>query len=370
MTFDVLGQGTIIRIYDHSPNPRELLRELADPIGQLRVDQWLPVVHVRRGWLHGSHVQLTVRPLGTAPPELDGFLQVAARAAARLGGTMPPLDQYLSRAAELARWENVDQPLLPLRPQGFAEALPVVEPAGWSPGLMLARDQIMSAFLDGVLCATRQEAEIPWYATRVLALLARTHRYGVGIATLPYRSHAEGVSAALGASVNLREVFAERFTLDRDQFVQALTEPDPLPSDPLYPWHSAFQRAWGIAEALAASHQVDDQALHQAGQMELPVAAPTASNFHAEVRRSGFGELKPYWQTAHRLILNSLYASFTCLGLSPVQRYYACYGLSEAADLQLGESWLARIQRFGGASHDGPQFARDVSTRPLAQVDG
>jgi hypothetical protein len=315
-----------------------------------------------------------VRPLGTTPPELDSFVQDAARAAACLGGTTPPLDQYLSRATELARWENVDQPLLPLRPQGFAEAVPAVQPAGWSPGLLLARDQIMSAFLDGVLRATHHETEVAWYATRVLALLARTHRYGVGIATLPYRSHAEGVSAALGASVNLREVFAERFVRDRDQFVQALTEPDPLPSDPLYPWHGAFQRAWGIAEALAASQQVDDQALTSAGQMDMPVATPTASHFHATVRRSGFGELKPYWQTAHRLILNALYASFTCLGLSPVQRYYACYGLSEAADLQLGESWLQRMQRFGAASHDGAQFARDLSVRDpsvrdLAQVD-
>jgi len=312
---------------------------------------------------------VTVRPLGTAPPELDGFVQVAARAAARLGGTMPPQDQYLSRAAELARWENVDQPLLPLRPQGFAEAVPAIEPPGWPPVLMLARDQIMSAFLDGVLRATHQETEVAWYATRVLALLARTHRYGVGIATLPYRSHAEGVSAALGASVNLRQMFAERFACDRDQFAQALAEPDPLPSDPLYPWHSAFHRAWGIAEALAASHQVDDQALNLAGQMDMPVANPTASHFHSSVRRSGFGELKPYWQTAHRLILNALYASFTCIGLSPVQRYYACYGLSEAADLQLGESWLERIQRFGAASHDGPQFSRDISARDLAKVD-
>jgi hypothetical protein len=369
MTFDVLGQGTVIRIYDHNPNPRELLRELADSIAELRVDQWLPVVHVRRGWLHGSHLQLTVRPLGPIPPELDGFLRVAAQAAARLGGTMPSEDQYLKHAAELARWENVDQPLLPLRPQGFAEAIPAIDPPGWPPGLLLARDQIMSAYLDGVLRGTHQETEVAWYATRVLALLARSHRYGVGIATLPYRSHAEGVSATLGASINLREVFADRFVGDRDRFTQALNEADPLPSDPLYPWHSAFQRAWGIAEALTASHQVDDQSLNAAGQMDMPVATPTASQFHATVRRSGFAELKPYWQTAHRLILNALYASFTCLGLSPVQRYYACYGLSEAADLQLGESWLERIQRFAAASHDGPQFARDLSVRDLAQVD-
>jgi|GEM_PF-6242196 len=380
MTFDVLGQGTVIRIYDHNPNPRKLLRELADPIGALRGDQWLPVVHVRRGWLHGSHLQLTVRPLGTVPPELDGFLQLAARTAARLGGTPPSTEQYLSRATELARWENVDEPLLPLRPQGFAEVVPAVEPASWTPGLLLARDQILSAFLDGVLRATEDDGDVAWYATRVLALLARSHRYGLGIATLPYRSHAEGVSSALGASVNLREVFAERFARDRDRFAQALGESDPEPSDPLYPWHTAMQRAWGVAEALAASHQVDDQALNRAGQMEMPVANPTASQFHTTVRRSGFAGLKPYWQTAHRLILNALYPSFTCLGLTPVQRYYACYGLSEAVDLQLGESWLERVRRFASASHDGAQFARDLAAgapvaretpvRNLAHVDG
>lgn len=371
---DVLGQGTVIRIFDHSTNPRELLRELADPIAELRVEQWLPVVHLRRGWLHGSHLQLTVRPLGTTPPALDGFLSFAARAAARLDGTMPAQDQYLSRATELARWENVEEPLLPLRPQGYAEAVPAVEPPSWTPGLMQSRDQIMSAFLDGVLRAAHQEADVAWYATRVLALLARTHRYGLGIATLPYRSHAEGISATLGAIINLRDVFAERFVRDRDQFTQALTEPDPLPSDPLYPWHSAFQRAWGIAEALAASDQVDDQVLKSAGQMAVPVANPMASQFHTEVRRSGFGAHNPYWHVAHRLILNALYASLTCLGLSPVQRYYACYGLAEAADLQLGESWLERIQRYGAAAPAGPHPVRDVavpdvSARDLAEVD-
>ncbi len=366
---DVLGPGTVIRIYDHSTNPRELLRELADPIVELRAEQWLPVAHLRRGWLHGSHVQLTVRPLGTNPLALDRFLSFAAGAAARLDATMPTQDQYLGRAAELARWENVDQPLLPLRPQGFAEAVPQIPPAGWPPGLLLARDQLMSELLDGVLRGAQQEAEVAWYATRVLALLARTHRYGgVGIATLPYRSHAEGVSATLSASINLREVFAERFVRDRDQFVQALTEPDPLPADPLYPWHRAFQRAWGIAEALTLSDQVDDQALNSAGQMDMPVANPAVSHFHTEVQRSGLTELRPYWHTAHRLILNSLYASLTCLGLSPVQRYYACYGLSEAADLQLGESWLERIQRIGATSQDRPQPAHDP-VRDLAQVD-
>jgi len=363
---DVLGQGTVIRIFDHSTNPRELLRELADPIVELRAAEWLPVAHVRRGWLHGSHLQLTVRPLATTPPALDEFVPVAARVAAGLGGTVPEPEQYLRRAAELARWENVDQPLLPLHPQGFVEAVPLAEPPGWPPGLLLARDQIMSTFLDGVLRAAERDTDIAWQATRILALLARTHRYGLGIATLPYRSHAEGISATLAATVDLREAFADRFARDHDQFAQALTEPDPLPSDPLYPWHGAFQRAWGVAEALAASRQVDDQALQAAGQMAVPVDNPTASHFHAEVRRSGLGERNPYWQVAHRLILNSLYASFTCLGLSPVQRYYACYGLAEAADRQLGESWLERLQRFGAAI-PAPPPTRGVPASDLAQ---
>ncbi|MFR9795084.1 hypothetical protein ACL02U_04130 [Streptomyces sp. MS06] len=411
---DLPGRTRIVRVHDHSTDPRPLLRLLAGPLRELTAQQWVPLAHVRRGWLGGSHLRITLRPLASNTVRLDDFAALAARAAGSLPATAPDEADYRARAAELGRWENVPPPYPPLRAQGLVEVDEETEPPpGWTPALVDARDQLSSHLLSpllhsvgaapdpaatpgfgpdgattgpasGARGSAAHEEDVRRLVARVLALLARGHPYGLGVGTLPYRSHAEGVMSAVGRRTDLRAAFRERYVRDREFFAAAVAEapsptaaaesPEPAaatgtqtsapsaapPETPLLAhWATAFARCRGAAEAFTASGLVTDETLGALGATTAPTDdRPVPSAFHTAAHHSGITLREPYWQTAHRLVLNTLYPALTCLGISPLQRYYLCFGVSEAADELLGETWLERMTGF--AERELPERVRSA----------
>ncbi|MFC1432251.1 hypothetical protein ACEZDB_16505 [Streptacidiphilus sp. N1-3] len=339
-------------MYDYSADPRLLLGLLADPIRALRTEG-IPLVHVRRGWLHGTHLVVTVRPLAPVPVSLDGFAAAAGRIASELAAAPPSEAEYLDRAEQLARWEGVPAPYLPLRPQGFSEVGPALLPDRWSGELLDARDQLAGRLTEPVLAAAAlPTAVLLPHAARVLALCARAHPYGIGIGTLPLRSHTEGIWSATGGTADLRTAFTERFEQDRALFTAALSGLDAADAaDPETPvlrsWNDALHACWGTATALAAAGSVDEGRLEVARLRSAPLANGVPSPFHRTARTSGVSDRQPYWHIAHRLLLNVLYTSLGCLGVTPLQRYYLCFGVSSAADALLGEDWSQRLERIG-----------------------
>ncbi|MBN0048026.1 hypothetical protein JS756_28730 [Streptomyces actuosus] len=413
---DLPGRTRIVRVHDHSTDPLPLLRLLAGPLRELTARQWVPLAHVRRGWLGGSHLRITLRPLASNTLLLDDFAALAGRAARSLPATAPDEVAYRARAAELGRWENVPPPHPPLRAQGVVEVDEETgPPPGWTPALVDARDQLSSHLLSPLLHSVGAVPDPPApglgtgpadagdgtgadgtdvlrLVTRVLALLARGHPYGLGVGTLPYRSHAEGVMSAVGGRTDLRAAFRERYARDREFFAAAVAE-QPLsaavpqePSasavarDPSAPgsagappgspvlahWAAAFARCRGAAEAFTATGLITDETLGALGSATAPTDdRPVPNAFHTAAHHSGITVSEPYWQTAHRLVLNSLYSALTCLGVSPLRRYYLCYGVSEAADELLGETWLERMSGF--AERELPERVRtavEAAARP------
>lgn len=347
-----LGPGQAAHVYDYSADPRLLLGLLADPIRELRTEG-VPLVHVRRGWLHGTHLVVTVRPLAPVPVRLGGFAAAAGHIASELAAAPPHEADYLARAEQLARWEGVPAPYLPLHPQGFAKAGPAPVPARWSDELLDARDQLAGRLTEPILAAAAlPTAVLLPHAARVLALCARAHPYGIGIGTLPLRSHTEGIWSATGGTADLRTAFTKRFEQDRALFTAALSGLDTADAaDPetavLRSWNDALHACWGIATALAASGSVDEGRLEVAPPQQAPLENGVPSPFHHAARISGLSDRQPYWHIAHRMLLNVLYISLSCLGVTPLQRYYLCFGVSSAADAVLGEDWSQRLERIG-----------------------
>ena len=350
-----IGPGLAVYITDYSADPAELLRDLAASLIDLKVSQQLPVLAVRRGWLHGSHLQVVARGYAGAHTErvaeqLDNFAELAGRqavAGARAETVAPTEADYLSRAEQLARWENTEPPFLPLYPQGAVRVERLGVPDGWPAQLMQVRDQITSRYLELVL----RTAELPQperlpVLMQVMAALARTHPRGIGDGTLPYRSHVEGVASATGGHADVRSVYAARFAADQDRFRSALLDPvtDPL----IVGWREAFCYAWGVAEGVVATGAVDDEGLADAaGRRPVEPMGPLArSEFFAEMLRTGLVQDPPYQHVAYRIVLNTLYSTLSCFGISPLQRYYLCYGLAEAADRHLGEDANSRVRRI------------------------
>jgi hypothetical protein len=348
---DILGPARYVAVHDYSIDPRVLLRTLADDLLALRTEQWLPVLHVRRHWLHGAHLAIVARPLSGSTLSLDDFTTRAASCAEALAASAPATPEYLRRAEQLAQWERTPPPYLPVYPQGRVHTGTDAAPADWPPALVRARDQILSRMLEPTLRSARLDSVEPTrHATRLLAALAASHRYGEGVGTLSYRSHAEAFCAIVGGAVDLRATFASRLAADRDVFRAALAgDPADLSgaeADALRDWAAAFEYAWGAAEALAVGGYVDEHLLDRVGAMTSPFGRSAPSTFHQQLEAVGMATDPPYWQVAHRLVTNCLYTSLTCLGITPVQRYYLCFGLSEAVDERLGETWLARIGRL------------------------
>ncbi|MGW7610859.1 hypothetical protein ACWGKW_26985 [Streptomyces sp. NPDC054766] len=342
-----IDPGLAIRVFDYSDNPRELLREISEPLLHLKSSQQLPVVHVRRGWLHGSHLLLTLRPYGERTVDADEFVATVTALAAARGASAPDQETYLRRAQELARWENVRDELLPCHPQGTVIAEPH-RPRTDSPALSQAVDQIMGRFLEPALGSLAvPEADLLPHLAQVLALLARTHPRGISAGALPYRSHAEGVASVTGKHADLRSAFAARYLSDRQVFLDALQAP--VQSDTLRSWERAMQYAWGVAEAHTAGQAVDDRVLQGAaggGDWEHPLGTPVRSEFIGAVLDGGMLRKPSYRHIAHRIVLNVLYAGLTCFGITPMQRYYLCYGLGEGTDELTGVSSIERVQAF------------------------
>ncbi|MHA6765683.1 hypothetical protein [Streptacidiphilus sp. PAMC 29251] len=344
-----LGPGQAAHVYDYSTDPRLLLRLLAEPIRELRTEG-VPLVHVRRGWLHGTHLVVTVRPLLSVPVSLDGFAAAAGRVASSLGAAPPEEHAYLARAEQLARWEGVPAPYLPLHPQGFSSTGPAPAPDHWSEELLGARDQLAGRLLGPLLgsAALPPTALLP-HAARVLALCARAHPYGIGIGTLPLRSHTEGIWSATGGTADLRTAFTERFEQDRALFAAALSDPEgggdgELPL--LRSWNEALHSCYGTATALAAAGGVDEESLAVSQLAQPPLENGVPSPFHRAARLAGLARRQPYWHIGHRMLLNVLYSALSCLGVTPLQRYYLCFGISSAADELLGEDWSQRMERI------------------------
>ena len=349
-----LGPGLATHVYDYSADPRLLLGSLAAPIRRLS-NPGTPVVHVRRGWLHGSHLVVTARPLRGVPVDLDAFTANAGDLASRLDASPPSEQAYLARAEQLAVSENVSAPPLPLYPQGFTTVGTPSRPEGWSDQLLDTRDLLTSALLEPVLDSTAlaPEALLP-HAARVLALAALAHPFGIGIATLSMRSHTEGIWSATGGTLDLRTEFTERFERDRDLFLAAFSglTAAGLADDEaalLRSWDRALHRCRGTAAALTAVGAVDETHLSAASLREAPLSNGVPSPFHRAARLLGVGgdEPQPYWHIAQRMVLNVLYSAFSCLGISPIQRYYLCFGTSMAADALLGEDWSERLEQVG-----------------------
>jgi hypothetical protein len=346
-----------IRVYDHSGDPRVLLHNLADSLLELRAEQWLPVLHVRRQWLHGSHLVITVRALEESRARLEEAAAYAGSRAGELTAAVPADEEYLRRAEQLARWERIAPPYLPVHPQGFVQIGQDALLERWPTELMLARDQILSRMLEPVLASCRlRPADPARHVARLMATLATAHPYGLGLGTLSFRSHAEAFCAAVGSTVDLKATFTERLPADAAFFRAVLAGEglagggDEMPAAEAHAvdlWSRAFQYAWGVAEALTAGGHLDEHVLNRVGMVANPLGPNAPSAFHTELDAVGMVVEPPYWHVAHRLVINCLYTSLTCLGITPVQRYYLCFGLSEATDGLLAEGWSERIHRLG-----------------------
>ncbi|TFE24694.1 hypothetical protein E0F15_21100 [Frankia sp. B2] len=341
-------------------NPRWLVRTVVPAARELRETHGASMVYLRRGWLHGPHVDLVARvDQGGSPPPWD---EMAHRLDA---GPLDPSsaiseETYLEKAREFGRLERVPPPYLPMRAHGTVERLGPSDTARWPVALNALREVALGR-LDLPLIDTLEDvAEHGAQAeTRVLeafVALADAHHAGVAYGVFSLRSHVEAFLSWASARKDPRPAFRARLASDAPR-LRSLVE-SALKGDMnrhYTAWQTAFAYTMGVFD-----HAVLTGALTLDGLDELdggfdpatmgppgrPSMADTGpSDFHRVMNDSGVIAEPPQWFASYRLLVNLFYQQLPLLSVSPLHRYYVCYAVAETVDEVLGESWQERLER-------------------------
>ena len=353
------------RWYLHSSLPVSwLAKEVLPAVRYLRRTERVPVVNVRRGWLHGTHLEVVAH-------YDDGRPVPWPQAVARL---RPPgeqdcqvqtEEQYLARARELGRLEQVGGSYLPLQEHGTFDWIAHSDLKRWPGHAQLLRERVLTRMIDSI-AVTLEAAESAAFgaavptetAAEIMLAVASAHPVGIPYGTFSYRSHAEAFLNWSQAVSDPTPEFQRRLDGDRSllrPLVERMLAGTDTASSASWRWNAAY--CMGLLDSAVLAGSLTEETLDEIngrpggalparmGPPGAPDAKPHPSEFHKVVNESGVNEQPPGWFLSYRLLLNLLYVQLPLLGVSPRQRYYLCWAIAEVVDEVTGESWRDRLAR-------------------------
>jgi hypothetical protein len=359
-----------VRLHTRSPvTVPWLARAVVPPARRLR-DEGFAIVYLRRGWLHGPHVDIVARGArqdGPAWPRIAQSLN-----AGELDPATALTDEaYLAQAREFGRMEAVPPPYLPLREHGTVEFLGPDDLVSTEPRLDQLREicfnvmapPLMSTISD--LADGRADAAVR--LAEAFTALTDTHPLGPAHGVFSLRSHAEGFLAWTAPSADARPPFARRLAAEEARLRPVVEQRlAGQPSPAAAAWRTAFAYCAGALDNAVANGTLTLELLNSVteradrstlGPPGAPNTVPAAdvprTAFHRAVDEAGVTTGLTEWFASYRLLVNLFYQQLPLLAVSPLQRYYMCYAIAELVDDVLGESWqdrLARIRVTAGAA--------------------
>ncbi|MFD3436841.1 hypothetical protein ACFWU3_04965 [Streptomyces sp. NPDC058685] len=353
---------TGVRLHTRMPVTPAWLTQRIVPVARALGEQGAPAVQLRRGWLHGPHVDI----LALDVPGMPGGADWDATAAALDAGPLDPPralteEAYLQQAREFGRLEAVQPPYLPLREHGAVARLGPADTASREPRLDRFRTVVLGALTKPLLRTiegiTAEPATAAVRLAEAFAALADTHLLGPAHGVFSPRSHVEAFLAWAAPTKDVRPLFQERLTRDvprlRAVVEQRLSgEVSPAAAE----WRTAFAYSSGTLESAVASGTLTLDLLDSVtdgvdrSEMGPPGATRTVpqgdqpdTDFHRAVGASGVVASPSRWFAAFRLLTNLFYEQLPLLTVSPMQRYYMCFAIAETVDEVLGVSWQDRL---------------------------
>lgn len=362
-----------VRLYTRAPFTLGWLSDAVLPLVHRANGPGPDRVYLRRGWLHGPHVDV----VGTEDTAGDWRDLAAAWDAGPLDpDTAFTEEAYLDQAREFGRLEQVPPPYLPMRPHGAVEFLGAAS-YGSRPRMRALEEVVLRTLSRPLTSMVERIVADPARSTSLLAeaymALADTHAMGASYGVFSFRSHAEGFLAWTAPRKDLRSVFSRRLAKEsariRPVVEQRLAgEPGPAAAE----WRTAFSYCAGVLDNAVAEGSLTLADLDEIGDVDLtgmgppgaPEEAPTGtqpdSDFHRTVQDSGVVDAPSPWFAAYRLLINLFYQQLPLLTVSPLQRCYMCWAIAETVDDVLGESWQERLHSAPRTRHitEGTGVAR------------
>lgn len=356
---------TGVRLHTRMPvTPAWLARHVV-PVARALGERGVPGVQVRRGWLHGPHVDV-LAPAGALPP--GGAVDWAAIEAALDAGPLDPAralteEVYLDQAREFGRLEAVEPPYLPLREHGAVLRVAPGDPALRSrePRLDALRTVVYGALATPVLTMIEGMAEEPGSGTvrlaEAFAALVDTHALGPAYGVFSPRSHVEAFLAWAAPRKDMRPVFRERLAKEGPRIREVVEQRlNGAVSPAAAQWRTAFAYGAGVLDHAVATGALTPDLLDSVtdgvdrsrmgppgAETEVPRGEQPDTDFHRTVHGSGAISTPSPFFAAYRLLTNLFYQQLPLLTVSPMQRYYMCFALAETVDEVLGSSWRERL---------------------------
>ncbi|MFI1245788.1 hypothetical protein ACH4TY_03640 [Streptomyces anulatus] len=356
-----MSEAAGVRLYSRVPiTPRWLAKTVLPVSRRLREDHRAALLHLRRGWLHGPHIDIVARSVPGRPALDWAGIAAALDAGPAEGPAVTDEETYLAQAREMGRLEGVAPPYLPMRDHGATEALSLSSVETWPQPLQdlreLALDQLDRPLTTTVEQLAGEPREAPVRIMEAFAALAAAHQHGAGNGAFSMRSHAEAFFAWAAARKDPRPAFAQRLAADaprlRPVVERALSG---TPDHGTSAWARAFAYSMGAFDATVAQGRLtlDDVDGLGAG-FDLATMGPPGgdgrvstepSAFHRTMEESGVIASPPQWFASYRLLVNLFYQQLPLLGVPPMHRYYFCFAVAELVDDVLGSSWQDRLEQ-------------------------
>lgn len=364
-------RSSLIVVY-FAARKAELLRDCVLPLAlSAAKEPGIEHCYVERHWRFGPHLKICLK--SSAPSILERVLvESAARVRDHLGQkpSTETLDEgdYLRLSESLGRRELVPPPYGPLYADNTcftADHLPRVELIGGPEAVdFYERYQMMALgpvlkFIES--CSGANENSRLNYALALLVILAASYpRGGLFSGQLSLRSHLEEFLLENDASGKLRSGFAQRYERAKDRIISTVralkeqteggryTGDDPL----LKTWAGLYEQGWPQALELARRRVIDEEPAARlraaAGAFDPATAARWAfddtreySPFHQELRSFNWLEerVDVFEFSAYRWLLNLQYILMPLLDISPIERLYLTYVITEASESVYGRTW-------------------------------
>ena len=360
-----IADVTGVRLYTRGPVTLPWLARSVVPVARALHDHGSAVRYLRRGWLHGPHVDIVAR--GGMASTLDWPAFAALLDAGPLDAAMAQTDEaYLAQARQFGRLEAVPPPYLPMAEHGTVDYLGPDGAGPRDPVLAgLPEWAVVNTALSRPLLDTIDElaARPPLGPTRLaeaFLALADSHFLGLAHGVFSFRSHVEAFLAwAAPSGKDMRPVFAERLAREAPRLRPAVAQRLSGAVGPAAAaWRTAFAYCAGTLDSAVAggtltgamvdliTATVDATGMGPPGaERVVPQGSQPDTDFHRAVAGSGALDDPTPWFAAYRVLINLFYQQLPLLTVSPLQRYYMCYAISELVDDELGESWQDRLRR-------------------------
>lgn len=332
-TADETPEPTGFRWYLRSSLPVSwLAKDVMPALAYLRETERMPVVYIRRGWLHGAHLEVIAHSEdGRAVPWPQVIVRL--RAPAEETSASYTEEAYLARVRELGQLERLPGPYLPYQPHGTFEWLAQSDLPHWPGRAHVLRERTLSRMLDSLAvtlamgggASTSEVAPLAVVAEVMLAT-ADAHPLRIARGAFSYRSHAEaflrrkwgsGSPAASEPLPRFRRELANDAPVLRPLVERMMAGGDTKNSAS---WRRTAAYCMGLFDSAVLAGELTPQTLD-----EISDGADGALPL-------GVNDERPCLFTSYRLLLSLQYAQLPLLGVSPRQYYYLCWAIAETVD--------------------------------------